>query len=48
MEFQASKIKSLQIKPVDESSTQINSSVDELRNAIEHISLQKSSTFDKV
>lgn len=47
-EFQTSKIKSLQIKPINESQSQINSSVDELRNAIGHITLQRSSTFEKV
>lgn len=46
-EFQASKIKQLQIKPINESNSQINTSVDELRNAIGHISLQRSTTFDK-
>uniref|UniRef100_A0A914Z6R6 MHD domain-containing protein n=1 Tax=Panagrolaimus superbus TaxID=310955 RepID=A0A914Z6R6_9BILA len=47
IEFQASKIRQLQIKPVNESNTNINASVDELRNAIGHISLQRSTTFDK-
>ncbi|KAI6184307.1 FCH domain only protein 2 [Aphelenchoides bicaudatus] len=46
-EFQTSKIKSLQIKPINESTNQVNSSVDELRNAIGHISLQRSTTFEK-
>lgn len=46
-EFQTSKIKSLQIKPINESHNQIDSSVDELRNAIGHINIQRSSTFEK-
>uniref|UniRef100_A0AC34QEE9 Uncharacterized protein n=1 Tax=Panagrolaimus sp. JU765 TaxID=591449 RepID=A0AC34QEE9_9BILA len=47
-EFQTSKIKQLQIKPINESNTQLNTaSVDELRNVIGHISLQRSTTFDK-
>uniref|UniRef100_A0A915EGG6 F-BAR domain only protein 2 n=1 Tax=Ditylenchus dipsaci TaxID=166011 RepID=A0A915EGG6_9BILA len=46
-EFQTSKIKALQIKPINESEPKINASVDELRSAIGHISLQRSSTFDK-
>uniref|UniRef100_A0A7E4VJ99 MHD domain-containing protein n=1 Tax=Panagrellus redivivus TaxID=6233 RepID=A0A7E4VJ99_PANRE len=46
-EFQASKIRQLQIRPVDGSLPKINASVDELRHAIGHISLQRSTTFDR-
>ncbi|KAJ1346267.1 hypothetical protein KIN20_001019 [Parelaphostrongylus tenuis] len=44
--LQRSKIRSLTIKPVD-SSRPMNASVDELRDAIGHISICRSSTFDK-
>ncbi|KAH7727193.1 protein F56D12.6 [Aphelenchoides avenae] len=45
--FQTSKIKALQIKPLNASRQQAKASVDELRSAIGHITLQRSSTFDK-
>ncbi|CAD5211590.1 unnamed protein product [Bursaphelenchus okinawaensis] len=47
LEFQTSKIKGLQIKPLNESKATNNSSVDEIRSAVGHIHLQRSSTLDK-
>ncbi|KAE9416806.1 hypothetical protein Angca_004022, partial [Angiostrongylus cantonensis] len=44
--LQRSKIRSLTIRPVD-STLPLNASVDELRDAIGHISICRSSTFDK-
>lgn len=47
-EFQTSKIRSLQIKPINECNSKITASFDELKNAIDHLSLQRSLTIDKV
>ncbi|EYB91739.1 hypothetical protein Y032_0202g1763 [Ancylostoma ceylanicum] len=44
--LQQSKIRSLTIRPADSAKT-MNASVDELRDAIGHISICRSSTFDK-
>ena len=48
--MQKSKLKGLTIRPADASSRNAMNaaSVDELRDAIGHISLARSSTFDKV
>ncbi|CAI4223166.1 unnamed protein product [Auanema sp. JU1783] len=45
-EMQQSKIRAITIKPADSVST-MNASVDELRDAIGHISIGRSNTFDK-
>ena len=45
-EFQTSKIRQLQIKPINKESTKTNISVEELRNAMGNISLQRSTTFE--
>lgn len=45
--MQQSKIRSLTIRPAESAKT-MNVSVDELRDAIGHISICRSSTFDKV
>ncbi|KAI6172033.1 FCH domain only protein 2 [Aphelenchoides besseyi] len=46
-EFQTSKIKSLQIKPLNQSKIQPETSVEEIKNALGHMSLRRSSTLDK-
>uniref|UniRef100_A0A914DI32 MHD domain-containing protein n=1 Tax=Acrobeloides nanus TaxID=290746 RepID=A0A914DI32_9BILA len=45
--LQATKIRSLQIKPLNESKPNINASMDELRSAVGTLALTKSSTFEK-
>lgn len=45
--LQQSKIRSLTIRPADSAKT-MNASVDELRDAIGHITICRSNTFDKV
>ncbi|PIO56530.1 hypothetical protein TELCIR_22070, partial [Teladorsagia circumcincta] len=44
--LQQSKIRNLTIRPADSAKT-MNASVDELRDAIGHISICRSNTFDK-
>ena len=46
VEFQTSKIKSLQIRPLNESKTQIHSSIEEIKTALGHMSLGRNSVHD--